>query len=78
MIAALPAAIPVTTPVFTSTDATAGLLLLQVPPLRPLLVNVAVAPTQTVGAPLTLPPFGSGSTVIIFVALEVPQLFVNV
>ena len=75
LIVAVPAATPVTKPVVAFTVATAVLLLLQVPPLRPLLLNVAFAPAQTVAAPLTVPALGSAFTVIIFVAAEVPQLF---
>src|ERR1019366_2139790 len=76
LIVAVPAVIPVTTPVI-DTDATALLLLLQLPPLRPLLLNVAIELIQTVEAPLTIPAFGSGFTVIILVALGEPQLFVT-
>ena len=54
---ALPMATPDTTPVDEFTDAIDGSLLLQEPPLRPLLVNVAMEPTQTVAAPLTMPAF---------------------
>ena len=75
---AVPGAIPVTTPVVASTDAAAGLLLLQAPPLRPVLVNVVLEPTHNVTAPLTVPALASGFTVIICVAVEVPQPFVNV
>lgn len=71
---AVPAATPVTIPELAPTEATAGLLLLQVPPPRPpLLVKVVVDPSQRVKAPLTEPAFGSGSTVIVFEALAVPQ-----
>ena len=74
---AVPGAIPVTTPEVGSTDA-AALLLLQAPPLRPLLVNVVFAPIHTVAAPLTVPALASEFTVIIFVAAEEPQPFANV
>ncbi len=76
---ALPIATPDTTPVDEFTDAINGSLLLQPPPLlRPLLLNVAMEPTQTVAAPLTVPAFGSGSTEIILLAPELPQPFANV
>ena len=73
----LPVAIPVTTPVIAFTDAAAGLLLLQLPPLVPLLVNVAFKPVHADGAPLTVPAFATGFTVISCVAVEVPQLLVT-
>ena len=75
---AVPAATPVTTPVAAFTEATDGVRLLQLPPLVPLLVNVAVEPTQTVEAPLTVPALASGFTVINFVELNEPQLPVTV
>ena len=75
---ALPVAIPVTTPVVGFTEATPVLLLLQLPPEGPVLLNVAVALIQTVAAPLTVPAFGSGFTAINCVALLVPQLLVTV
>src|SRR5450432_4164599 len=67
---AVPDALPVTTPV-ELTVATAVLLLLQVPTLVLLLEYVAVARTHTVEAPLTVPAFGSGLTVITFDAVIV-------
>ena len=66
-----PAATPVTTPVPELTVATAVLLLLQVPPLLPLLVNVVVEPTQTVVAPLIVPAFAAAFTVIDLVTVVV-------
>ena len=74
----LPGVRPVTTPVVGFTDAIKGSLLLHEPPLRPLLVNVAMEPIQTVAAPLTIPAFGRGSTEIILLALELPQPFAKV
>ena len=75
LMVAVPGATPVTTPVPEFTVATAVLLLLQLPPLVPLLVNVVVDPTQTVAAPLTVPAFGSGFTVSALVAVvEHPPL----
>ena len=78
VIDAVPAATPVTTPVEAFTVATAVLLLLQVPVLREVVLNVAVAPIQTVAAPLTVPAFGSGFTVIVWFELVVPQVLVTV
>src|SRR6476659_1686843 len=75
---AFPAATPVTTPVVALTVAAAILLLLQVPPLRPLLVKAVVEPIQTEGPPLTVPAFARGFTVMTFVAVELPQPLVNV
>ncbi len=69
-----PAATPVTTPVVELTDATAGLLLLQVPLIVPLLVNAVVAPTHTVGEPLTIPGFGRGFIVMLADATELPHI----
>jgi hypothetical protein len=77
-IVAVPDALPVTTPVFEITVATAVLLLLQVPTLVLLLVNVVVASAQTVDAPLTIPAFGSGFTVMSFDDTDVPQTVVTV
>ena len=70
-----PAATPVTTPVAEFTVAAAVLLLLQVPPVLPLLVNAVLAPAQTVEAPFTIPAFGSGLTVILNCVTDDPQLF---
>ena len=63
MIVVVPAESAVTAPVEASTDATAGLLLLQVPPASPLLVYVAVAPIQSGEVPLTVPALAFGLTV---------------
>jgi len=61
----LPAATPVTTPVAALTVAAAVLLLLQVPPLLPLLVKAVVAPIQTDDVPpMAVPALGSGLTVM--------------
>ena len=65
MIVALPAPFPVTTPDEAFTDATAGLLLLQVPPLAPLLAKVVDRPAHTVDAPEITPAFGNGLTVML-------------
>jgi hypothetical protein len=51
VILEVPPAIPVTAPVEEEIFATEGLLLLHVPPLV-VLVNVAVAPTQMLAAPI--------------------------
>lgn len=69
---ALPAATPVTRPVVAFTEATAGLLLLQLPPaVPPVLVNVVDKPSQTDVAPLTVPAVGTAVTVRLKVAEEV-------
>ena len=75
---AVPDPTAVTTPVPEFTVAIAVLLLLQLPPVIPLLVNEAVVPAQAVAAPLTVPALGAAFTVINFVALKVPQLLVMV
>jgi hypothetical protein len=75
---AVPDPAAVTTPVPEFTVATAVLLLLQVPPLVPLLVNVVGEPAQAVEEPLIVPAFGAAFTVINFVELNVPQLPVTV
>ena len=69
-----PAATPVTTPVPEFTVATAVLLLLQLPPVLPLLVKVVVAPVHMVEEPLTVPASGRGLMVIFAEATELPQL----
>ena len=53
-----PAPTPVTKPVVASTVAAAVLLLLQLPPPVPLLVNMAVELTHKFEAPFTVPPDG--------------------
>ena len=78
MIVALHVPTPITTPVDEFTDAMVASLVLHVPPLSPLLVKVACEPIHTVEAPLTVPAFGRGFTVIICDALGEPQLLVNV
>ena len=65
----VPALKAVTNPDDAFTDATAGLLLLQVPPASPLLVYVAVAPIQSGVVPLTVPALALGFTVKLFDAL---------
>ena len=52
-------------PVLLLTVATNVLLLLQVPPVLPLLVKPIVDPMQTVDAPLILPAFTEGFTVMV-------------
>lgn len=66
MIFAVPALNAVTNPLNGLTAATAGLLLLQVPPASPSLVYVAVAPIQSGDGPFTLPALAFGLTVNIF------------
>ena len=74
----VPAATPVTTPVAAFTDATAGLLLLQVPPPVPLLVKVVDKPAHTDAAPLMVPALASAFTVTSLVAADVPHTFTTV
>ena len=73
-----PVATPVTNPVIGSTVAAAILLLLQLPPPVPLLVNMAVPPSHNIEDPLTVPPCGRLPTVTIDDALTVPQAEVTV
>ena len=73
-----PAATPVTRPVEAFTAAMAVLLLLQVPPASPVVVNEVCALTHNVAAPLTVPAFGSAFTVTVAVALVVPQVLVTI
>ena len=63
MILVVPAPAAVTTPVVAFTVATAVLLLLQVPPVLPLLVYVADRPIQSGDVPLTVPALAFGLTV---------------
>lgn len=73
VIAAEPAVIPVTTPVALLTVAMAALLLLQLTPLA-VEVKVMAAPSHTVVGPLIVPADAAGSTVMVYVAMPVPQL----
>ena len=73
-----PAATAVTTPVTEFTVAAVVLLLLQLPPPSPLLLNAVFAPVHNVAAPLTVPEFGSAVTVIPADAVATPQVLVNV
>lgn len=73
-----PAATPVTSPVTGFTVAAAVLLLLQLPPPVPLLVNIAVAAAHSVLAPLTVPALGRLPTVTTTDALTVPHTEVTV
>ncbi len=75
---ALPGATPVTTPDNEFTVAAAVLLLLQLPPPLPLLVNVVAKPVQTDGAPFTTPAFGTGFTVMVVVVEVTAQRVVTV
>ena len=66
MILVVPALTAVTSPVDELTVATAGAVLLQVPPASPSLVYAAVAPMQSGEVPLTVPAFAFGLTVKVF------------
>jgi hypothetical protein len=70
-----PAATPVTSPVVL-TVAVAGVTLDQVPPLVAS-VNVVVAPTHTVAAPLIAAIVGTSSIVTLAVTSVVPQVLVT-
>jgi hypothetical protein len=54
------------------------LLLLQLPPLAPLLVKVATEPAHKVAAPAIVPAFGMALIVIFEEADELPQLLLTV
>ena len=69
-----PVAIPVTAPV-VFTEAMAGSLLLQVPPVA-VEVSKVVAPTQTVAPPASVPASGAGFTSSVVVATAVEQAVV--
>ena len=69
---AVPAATPVTDPVFVFTIATAGLLLLQLPPVA-VDVNVELDPTQIACVPLSVPAVGAAVTVTVLVAVALAQ-----
>ena len=57
---------PVTRPVPGSTDAIAGVLLVQVPPVTPLVLNWVVAPAHmTEDKPVMVPALGLGLMVIV-------------
>lgn len=68
---AVPAAMPLTTPVVTSTVATSVLLLLQVPPVTAL-VSVVVVALQMLEDPDIVPVNGNGLTVMVVNAVHPP------
>ena len=72
-----PTATPVTIPVFGSIVATEFVLLLQVPPDISLL-RLMVDPMHTEVAPLMVPAFGTGFTVIGADTVADPQTFETV
>lgn len=74
MIVADPAATPVTTPVTEFTVATRLLLVLQLPPAVPVLVNVVTEPAQSGDEPLTVPAFGRALMVILADEEELPHV----
>ena len=76
-ISELPAATPVTLPVADPAVATVVLLLLQCPPGLAS-DSVVITPAHTLEVPVMIPAAGNGLTVIIFVALAVPQKLVTV
>jgi hypothetical protein len=71
---ALPAATAVTKPVTGFTVATRLLLLLQVPPVVPLLVNVVIEPAHSAAEPLTVPAFARALMVTFADEAELPQV----
>ena len=73
---AVPAVMPLTTPL-VPTVATEVLLLLHVPPAVALL-SVVVLPAVSVAVPVMVPADGNGLTVITLAAAAVPQLLVTV
>ena len=68
-------ATPVTTPVDEFTVAPAGLPLLQVPPILPLVLKLMVEPTHTVEGPLMVPALRTGLTVTVNVVAGPVQPF---
>lgn len=76
MIVAVPVATAITEPLVALTLAILLALVVQVPPLVPVEVYVAEAPTHSGDVPETVPAFGSGLTVTNLVATSVPQLVV--
>ena len=67
---------PDTTPV-VETPAIVGLPLVQIPK-GAVDASVVVEPTQTESAPVITPAIGEGLTVIAYLAVALPQVFVNV
>ena len=76
VIVAVPAAIPVTTP-DVLTVATEASLVVHVPPPT-VSANVVVPPTHAVVVPVMVPALGEAFTVMLAVALRLPQAFVKV
>ena len=60
----VPAVNAVTRPLAAFTEATAGTVLLHVPPAVPLLVYVAVVPTHSGEVPLTVPALTVGDNTV--------------
>ena len=75
---AVPPDTPVTMPFIGFTVATGKLLLLQVPPPRPLLLRVVVRPEQTVVVPLMVPALGVWFTVTKRVVLLLQPLALTI
>ena len=74
----LPAATPVTWPVFGSTVAKFVLPLVHLPPVAPLLVKNVDVFAHIEGVPLTVPALAEALTVIVTLVLTDPQLLVTV
>ena len=73
----MPAETPETMPEVGATVAIPVDPEVHVPPVVELL-NVVVAPAQTADVPFITPPFGNGLTVIVLVAVALPQMLVTV
>lgn len=74
---AVPADMPLTTPVDAPTSATVVLLLIHMPPVAPS-VNVIVEPLHTLDAPEIVPADGAGITVTVANAVQDPRVYVMV
>lgn len=72
----VPGVTPVTIPVLAIVAMPVELLLHMPPPVAS--VKLVVAPVHTVAVPVILPAFGNGLTVMVEVALALPQPFVTV
>lgn len=72
MTVVVPVPDPVTTPVVNPTDATDGVLLIQVPPTT-VLESVIEVPLQTVDGPLNVPADAEMVTVTLVVLVTVPH-----
>lgn len=74
---AIPALIPVTTPLLPFTMAIVVLSLVHRPFCVPLLVNAIIDPVHTDDEPLIIPAVTAGFTLTVVVTVVVPQVFVT-